>query len=200
MNLSMKKIAIVMVPTLLSLSSFSAVSKTATFTASVEVKNTFELEVVEPLSFGKIRATADTVSTSQASLTMPANPSATIAPPLTTTEAAISVLEDGSPAKFTIDGVAAFTELTITDPTDTDITPKDAAPSGTAMFKLDSFTYFVVEGANPGTDVSAGKIQVDAEGKATFTLGATLSTDPSTPTSDYLDGMYEGTFTLEVAY
>ena len=200
MDLYMKKITIVAIPLLLSFTPFTAFSKTASFQASVEVKNTFELAAVEQLSFGKIRASADTSGTTKATLTMPANPAATVAPPVTTDEAVIAVLEEGSPAKFTIAGVAAFTELTITDPTETDITPKDVAPPGTALFKLDAFKYFVVEGANPGTEVSGNKIKVNAEGKATFTLGATLSTDASTPDNDYIDGAYEGTFSIEVAY
>ncbi|TMO65183.1 DUF4402 domain-containing protein [Pseudoalteromonas aurantia] len=199
MNLSIKKIAVVAVPALLSLSSFSAISKTASFTASVEVKNTFELNVVDQLSFGKIRASADTTGTTQATLVMPANPNAS-AVVANTAEAVIAILEEGAPAKFTIEGVAAFTELTITNPTETDITAKDSAPPGAAAFKLGTYEYFVVEGADAGSLVVANKIQVDGDGKATFTLGATLSTDGTTPSSDYIDGVYEGTFSVEVAY
>ena len=94
--------------------------------------------------------------------------------------------------------MSPFGSLTITNPTETAISP-DAAPAGTAAFTLGTPTYYVLTGATPNSAATT-TIQVDANGEATFNVGATLTTDATTPTSDYIDGTYSGSFTLELNY
>lgn len=169
----------------------------AEFKASVTVKNVFTFENTEPLSFGTIRASGDTGGVETATLIISANPNT--APRAASTDVAkaeIAILEPGSPAKFTVDGVAPYASLTITDPTETDVLPQ-SLPPGTPSFKLSAFTYYVTSGTTPAAATTT--LQADAEGKIAFNVGATLTTE-SADKGNYLDGEYEGTFNVELSY
>ncbi|WP_405128077.1 DUF4402 domain-containing protein [Pseudoalteromonas sp. PB2-1] len=178
---------------------FNVAAEQTTFQAAVTVQNAFTLQADSGLDFGTIRATADATGAQTATLVLPANP-ATSATTASTdpTAAEIAILNPGAPALFSVSGVSPFATLNITNPTETDISP-DSAPSGTAKFVLGSFTYYVLTGANPNSAATTS-IQVDANGEATFNLGATLSTDNAVSTADYIDGTYSGTFTLQLDY
>ena len=99
---------------------------------------------------------------------------------------------------MSVSGVSPFGTLTITNPTETAIAP-DTAPAGTAAFTLGTPTYYVLTGATPNSAATT-TIQVDSNGEATFNFGATLTTTGVAATSDYIDGSYSGTFTLELNY
>jgi len=177
----------------------SVLAESQTFQAGVTVQNAFVLTKDDDLDFGIIRATADLAGSALATLVLSANPATS--PSTTTTDATlaeIAVLTAGTPASFTISGVSPFATLTITDPTETDISP-DAAPSGTAGFTLSAPTYYVLTGATPNSAATT-TIQVDSTGEATFNVGATLTTSAIATTADYIDGTYSGTFTLQLDY
>ncbi|QTL33975.1 DUF4402 domain-containing protein [Pseudoalteromonas viridis] len=168
----------------------------AEFKATVKVTNSFNFVKVNDLDFGTIRAAGDPAGGDTATLTVAAN--ASTAPTVTSTDAtkaSIAVINPGSPASFTVDGVAPYSTLTITDPTDTAVAPK-SLPPGTPGFLLGNFTYYMTSGT-PGP--VTGTIQVDATGAVAFNVGATLTTT-SAATGNYLDGDYEGSFTLELNY
>jgi len=172
--------------------SFGAAAESASFQAGVAVQNAFTMTKDADLDFGTIRAKAD--GTNAATLILPADPNANSSTPAAT-DAEISILVPGTPASFSVSGVSPFATLTITDPSPADITP-DAAPPGTPGFELDTYTYYLVSGGASAGTVS--DIQVDANGEATFNLGATLSTE--TVAGSYIDGTYSGTFTLQLDY
>ncbi|RZM80105.1 DUF4402 domain-containing protein [Pseudoalteromonas rubra] len=168
----------------------------ADFKATVEVANSFNFVKVNDLDFGTIRASGDAAGVETASLTIAAN--AATAPTVASTNASlatIAVINPGTPASFTVEGVAPYSTLTITDPTNTLVSPK-SLPPGTPGFVLSNFTYYMTSGT-PGP--VAGTIQVDANGTVAFNLGATLTTT-SAATGNYLNGTYEGSFTLELNY
>ncbi|WP_046003488.1 DUF4402 domain-containing protein [Pseudoalteromonas rubra] len=168
----------------------------AEFKATVQVTNSFNFVKVNDLDFGTIRASGDPAGAETATLTVAAN--AATAPTVTSTNAnlaSIAVINPGSPASFTVDGVAPFSTLTITDPTNTTVSPTNLPP-GTPGFLLSNFTYYMTSGT-PGP--VTGTIQVDSDGTVAFNVGATLTTT-SAATGNYLNGTYEGSFTLELNY
>ncbi|MBQ4799550.1 DUF4402 domain-containing protein [Pseudoalteromonas sp. MMG006] len=179
--------------------SFGAVAETTSFQAGVTVQNAFTLTNDAALDFGTIRASADLSGAQTASLELAANPATSaITTSTDATAAEIAILVAGTPASFSVSGVSPFGTLTITDPTETAISP-DAAPAGTAAFTLGTPTYYVLTGA-AANSVATTTIQVDSNGEATFNVGATLTTTAVAATSDYIDGSYSGTFTLELNY
>lgn len=197
MNQSIK---IASIATALSLISLNVSAETASFNAGVKVQNAFTFTKTADLDFGTIRATADTAATETATLVLAANP-ATAATTASTdaAEAEIAVLAAGSPASFSVSGVSPFATLSITGTGITGAISPVTAPAGTAGFTLGTPTYYVLTGATPNS-VATTTIQVDSTGAATFNVGATLTTDATTPASDYIDGDYSGTFTLLLDY
>ncbi|MCG7537828.1 DUF4402 domain-containing protein [Pseudoalteromonas sp. OOF1S-7] len=174
-----------------------AAAQPAEFKASVTVRNIFTFENAEPLSFGTIRASGDTGGVETATLVIAANPNtAPRADSTDVTKAEIAILEPGTPAKFTVDGVSPYATLTITDPTETDVLPIDLPPT-TPGFKLGTFTYYVTSGTSPAPATTT--VQADADGKIAFNVGATLTTT-SAAAGNYIDGEYEGTFSVELSY
>ena len=179
--------------------SFGTAAESVSFQAGVRVQNAFTLTNDAPLDFGTIRASGDLSGTEKATLVLAANPATSSTTASSdVTEAEIAILVPGTPASFPIAGVSPFGSLTISNPTETAIAP-DAAPAGTAAFTLSLPTYYVLTGGTPNS-VATTTIQVDASGEATFNLGATLTTTAVAATSDYIDGSYSGTFTLELNY
>ena len=179
--------------------SFGAAAESVSFQAGVTVQNAFTLTNDSALDFGTIRASADLAAAETATLVLAANPATSPTTASTSiADAEIAILVPGAPASFSVSGVSPFGSLTITNPPESAISP-DAAPAGTATFTLGTPTYYVLTGATPNSAATTA-IQVDANGEATFNVGATLTTDATTPTSDYIDGTYSGSFTLELNY
>jgi hypothetical protein len=190
---------------ILSLAVISAATHAATqrFNATVKVTNTFEFTKDKDLSFGTIRAKADTAADKVATLVMSADPDVVPdAPPEATGAAVISIMSGEShPASFSITGLPEYAVLTITDPTETDVR-LPGSESSAAKFTLSNFNYFVTKGGTLG-EVSGAKLKADVEGNIAFNLGATLTTSNNTDhgtTTDYTDGDYSGTFSLQVNY
>lgn len=185
--------------TSITLLSFGATAEQTTFQAGVAVQNAFTLTKDADLDFGTIRAKADLTGTVSATLVLAANPDTSSTTATSDAdEAEIAILTAGTPASFSVSGVSPFATLTITNPTETAIVP-DSAPAGTAGFTLGTPTYYVLTGATPNSAATTS-IQVDGAGEATFNVGATLATTAVAATSDYIDGTYSGTFTLQLDY
>ncbi|ALS32156.1 hypothetical protein PTRA_a0852 [Pseudoalteromonas translucida KMM 520] len=178
---------------------FGASAETATFNAGVTVQNAFTFQSTADLDFGTIRATADTATTDTATLVLAANPATSSKTAASGAGAEIAVLTAGTPASFSVSGVSPFATLTIDATGVTGAISPVTAPAGTAGFTLSTPTYYVLTGANPNSAATTA-IQVDSTGAATFNMGATLTTDATTPSSDYIDGDYSGTFTLILDY
>ncbi|GAB0110332.1 DUF4402 domain-containing protein [Pseudoalteromonas distincta] len=191
--------------------SFGALAvENANFDATVTVQNAFTLTNDSDLNFGTIRASADTSGATSASITVSSNP-ATSATTLNGAASIIAELVAGSPATFSVSGASAFAYLTfdLTNATG-NITSVSPAPAGTAFFKVSAPSIRVLTGGNANTNldltdltVTAGQLQVDGSGAATFSMGATLTTSNNTDDSttlDYIDGEYSGTFEVTLEY
>ncbi|BBN81048.1 hypothetical protein PA25_10330 [Pseudoalteromonas sp. A25] len=181
--------------------SAGAVAETQRFNATVKVTNSFEFDKENDLVFGTIRAKADTAADKVATLVMPANPN--IEPEAKSDGAAVIAIMNGdsNPASFKITGLPEYASLNITNPTETDLV-LPGTESTAAKFLLSNFTYYVTQGAPTG-DVTGSTIKADAQGNISFNLGATLTTSSNTAdgtTSDYTDGDYSGTFSVQVNY
>lgn len=180
-------------------------AETATATATVSVLNAFTLTADTALDFGTIRATADDAGdgTNIATLVMSADPGAAAASGTTNNAAEITVLTAGSPAEFSVSGVAAFSNLTVTLPVVESSLVASGLPGTAADFTINTFTAFITSGGNSGSAYSASNLQADNTGAVTFNVGATLSTDDagSAVTQNYQDSVaYTGTFDVEVDY
>lgn len=164
-------------------------------TATVVVQNSFTLQQDSQLNFGTVRASADTTGTTFAFLTMPADGSATS----TTqgTNAAIQEITAGAPATFSISGAAPSTALTLTLPAGT---VNLTTGGGTAAFTVDTFVAEITSGPSNGSTYSSSNLITDTSGAVTFSVGANLNTDKTTPASDYLNGTYSGTYQVSVDY
>lgn len=191
-----------------SFTSFVVSAETANVVASVQVKNTFDFTAGDPMNFGVIRVTNGGDAADFASVVLPplagSNPSYIATAGTTNTDAVISVLDstDFAPATFTISGASNFTDIVIQTITDVTMTTQDAAPGGPG-FTLSDFTYYVVDGTNDGDtgdiDGSASLVTTDIDGSATFSVGATLTTDKAVFTQ-YGDVAYTGDVAVTVEY
>ncbi|CUB02498.1 DUF4402 domain-containing protein [Marinomonas fungiae] len=167
--------------------------------ATVIVNNAFTLAETAEMTFGSIRATADTTNTATASLTLPADGSAGAVTAGTPADANIVVISAGTPASFAVTNAAPFTTLTLTLPSSA-ITL--ATAGGTAEFTVDTFNAIIRGGQNDGDAYTSGtpNLRTDASGAVSFDVGATLHTDATTPATDYLDGTYTGSYQVQVDY
>ncbi|SBT17448.1 hypothetical protein MGA5115_01559 [Marinomonas gallaica] len=167
--------------------------------ATVTVNNAFTLAESAEMTFGTIRASADTTNNVTASLTLPADGSAGTVTAATPAASNIVVITGGTPASFAITNAAPFTTLTLTLPSSAiDL----VTPGGDAQFTVDSFNAVVSSGPNDGDAYNSGtpNLRTDASGAVSFDVGATLITDATTPGSNYEDGTYTGSYTVQVDY
>lgn len=185
-----------------------ALAETVTVPATVTVNNAIDFTFTGTLDFGEVRANADSTAAecsgvvlSTGSFTLAAAPTSA-----TCSSAGTSVIQGvgGTVARpvFTIAGIAPFTTLNLTVP-NVAVNLTAATGPGTAQFQLINFTALKTNTpTGPITLVAgAGTIQSDAAGGATFTVGATLITDPGTPTVvTYQDLAYSGSFDVAVTY
>lgn len=191
-----------------SFTSFLVSAETANVVASVQVKNTFDFAAGDPMNFGVIRVTNGGDAADFASVILPplagSNPGYIATAGTTNTDAVISVLDstDFAPATFTISGASNFTDIVIQTIADVTMTTQDAAPGGPG-FTLSDFKYYVVDGTNDGDtgeiDGSASIVTTDIDGAATFSVGATLTTDKAVFTQ-YGDVAYTGDVAVTVEY
>ncbi|WP_166423913.1 hypothetical protein [Paraglaciecola sp. 20A4] len=200
----MNKIAAGLAASLLLVSAAQA-QETVTTTASGTVQNSFTLTNDTDLDFGTFRAQNDDAASSPVTATLrrPADPSeSSVATNGTANAAVLQSLIEGAPAEYTVSGVSGFSTLTLTVPADGAVTLAAAgSPTGVATFVLNGFEAYKTSGT-PGDITltsSSGTFQVDGSGDATFTLGATLTTVPST-TDTYTDLAYSGDYDITVQY
>lgn len=177
-------------------------------TATVTVQNAFNFNETTALGFGTLRVATDVAGTNVASIVVPADGSAPSASS-TGANASATVLTAGTPAAYTIDSAAPFTNLTITFPT-TDISLTAAsAPPGSPDFVLQasSFNAQITSGPNNGSAYNTGtpNLQTDVTGAVSFNVGALIHTTSGAAaaagvTSQYIDSAYTGSYQLTVAY
>lgn len=187
-----------------------ALAESVTVPATVTVNNAINFTFTGSLNFGQVRAVADATaaeciglqiasSAAPAALAAPTGTTAMYTAACTSTGTSAMQAVGGTPARpvFTIAGVAPFTTLQLALPSAA-VNLTAATGPGTAQFQLVDFTGFKTSGtAGPVTTT----IAVDATGGATFNVGATLITDPTTPTiTTYQDLAYTGSFNVAVTY
>jgi hypothetical protein len=185
-----------------------AIAETVTVPATVTVNNAIDFTFTGTLDFGQVRATADSTAAecsgivlSPTSLTLAAAPTSA-----TCSSAGTSVIQGvgGTVARpvFTLAGIAPFTTMNLTVP-NTAVNLIAATGPGTAQFQLINFTAQKTSAPVAPITIAAGlgTVQTDALGGATFTVGATLITDPGTPSiTTYQDLAYVGSFDVTVTY
>lgn len=206
-----QKLATGLSAAMLCMCSSVALAETVNVPATVSVNNAIDFTFTGTLDFGEVRATASDTATQCSGLTLPLTSltltaAAGAAYTAICTGAGPSVIQavGGTVARptFTIAGVAPFTTMEVTVPnTAVDLTA--ATGPGTAQFQLVLFT--AQKTSTPAGAIAltagVGDIATDAAGGATFTVGATLITDPSGPTTPtYQDLAYSGSFDVEVNY
>lgn len=194
MKKTLKYLAVATLPVIAS-SAFAL--ETVNSTATVVVQNAFTLTESAAMTFGTIRATADTAATATASLTLPADGSAGAVTAGTPASANIVIITAGTPASFAVSNAAPSTALTLTLPASA---VSLTTAGGTANFTVDTFVAQITSGPSNGSAYAASNLITDAAGAVTFDVGATLHTDATTPASDYLDGTYTGNYTVQVDY
>lgn len=186
----------------------SLMAETVQVPASVTVNNAIDFTVDGTLNFGEVRATAVSAATTCAGLTMPTT-SLTLAEAsggsfdttCTTVAGALQAV-GGTPSRptFTIAGVAPFTTLTLTLPTGV-VNLTAATGPGTPQFRVIDIVARKTSGS--AQDISGTTFMTDADGGATFTVGATLITDPTAytaTTAQYQEMTYSGQFEVAVTY
>ncbi|MGS0496079.1 hypothetical protein CWB85_00335 [Pseudoalteromonas sp. S1727] len=185
---------------------FSAISTTSTFRAEVTVQNSVVLTPGDDLSFGTIRAVADLSGAHVASIVVSALPSAS---PVSTSSstganASISIIDDGTPASFTVSEAVKNAQLKIISPTQTTLEYEGTKDDGRPNFTIGNWTYVITSGPNENATYTEGSpnLMVDStDGTVSFNIGATLSTPNSSAFNKaYADGVYSGDFQIEVAY
>ena len=182
--------------------SFPTLAASVDFSATVKVQNAVVLNKVDDLSFGTIRAVAQDDGAQVATLTISPNPNAVIKSSKTDNGSAlISVIEEGSPATFTVSDVVPNAALTISAPGQGRLESASKG-AGEPQFSIDDWAFFITSGPNANTayDETAPNLVASEEGEVEFAIGATLSTDNLASTVPYKDVEYTGTFQIEVAY
>ncbi|HEA16856.1 MAG TPA: DUF4402 domain-containing protein [Pseudoalteromonas prydzensis] len=183
---------------------FSAISATETFRAEVTVQNAVVLTKDTDLNFGTVRAVADLAGVEIAELVVSATPGAS---PITesknnTTNALFAIIEDGEPASFTVSDAVPSAVLRIMDPVKTNLEFENGQDTDRPDFTIGDWNYVITSGDNNNAPYTPGtpNLQVGQDGTVSFNIGATLKTSSKVTTKTYADGVYAGTFQIEVAY
>lgn len=198
-NKSTRIIAAVAVST--AVISGASIAETGNGTASVEVKNSFDVAQTTPLSFGQIVAIASDLTGGADKATLTVNSDGTSADVIADDGglASIVAITAGTAGKFTVTGAAPNTVLTIGSIANFKLTD----PSGTDSkeFDVTNLTTSVVTSGSPFT------YDTDATGTLVFNVGATLATDTtgtvasgSQAAQPYENVTFTGTYTVDVNY
>lgn len=183
--------------------------------ASVKVKNAITFDETAPLNFGTVRANyniAGNALVSAAKLALPPDDSAQMVPTAGTNSFSMNSLVRGSSAKYAITGAAPFTTVKILV-TDTAAAPGANIALTTANTSAPGFVILgnswaardLVLNQNIAVGASNGlaEITTDTNGAASFSLGATLSTELGAKTQNYDQNNeveYTGQFSITVSY
>jgi len=177
--------------------SVGVTADTQSITASVDVLNAVALTNESDISFGTLQVTTD--DTDVATYTLSADPAATSGTIVATGAASIQELTYGNSGEFSIAGVVAFTDLTLTLP-DVATTPLTVTTPGTSNdFEITELTaYDILNSTDITLTNGAGTITADSTGALSFGIGATLSTIADA--TAYIDGTYTVDFNVTVEY
>lgn len=187
----------------------SPIANAIDVTPSVTVKNAITLTLDSELSFGTIRANYNNGST-VATLNLSANPATATVVAQGNSGSTINEIVKGAPAQLSIADAGPFSSIFIQMPA-TDISLTAAVGGGApAEFSIPADTWKLRKTSGTAADLTftaandQATIQVDGAGAATFTVGATLSTDPAVTggKDNYVldETTYEGTFAVTVSY
>ncbi|OIQ46898.1 MAG: hypothetical protein BM565_09315 [Gammaproteobacteria bacterium MedPE] len=196
------KLTRIIAATALSTAVISSVSiaETGNGTASVEVKNSFDVAQTTPLSFGQIVAIATDLTGGADKATLTVNSDGSTADVIVDgTLASIVSITAGTAGTFTVSGAAPNTVLTIGSISDFKLT--DPSGADTKEFDVTNLTTSVVTSGSPFT------YDTDATGTLVFNVGATLETDTTGTTASgsevaipYENVTFTGTYTVSVDY
>lgn len=152
------------------------------------------------MDFGTVRATADATNVANFALLVLA-PDGTMTPGAAVGTSALTSLTAGSAAEFAITGAAAFTNLTVTYPTnDADVLTTAGAPPLSPNFTMTAWNGTVVGGANDGA-AATNNVQTDNAGAVGIRVGTTLKTDSTgTNTGAYIDAAYTTAYSFDISY
>lgn len=212
------------------LTSSVAFAEQVTSTATVTVQNAFTLAEVAPLNFGTLRVTQPAAqgTATPAFITLPVDGSAMVATggteavaatPAGADNASITAITQGTVAEYAISNAAPFTSLSVTlDATGTNevgttvatsldgvngATMVTAGGGATEFFTIyaDVTDTLIVGGSNDGLALStaASNLRTDGTGAVGLQLGGVLAFNPAAAASPN-DGVFTGTYTLEVTY
>jgi len=179
--------------------SVGVMADTQSITATVDVLNAVDLVKGSDISFGTLQVTTSDLDVS--TYTLSSDPSATVGTTVNGGTSAIQELTYGNPGSFTIDGVVADSQLTITLP-DVATTPIDVPSTGgtpSNIFQITALSAYDLLGFRAVTfSGGVGTIDADSTGSISFNVGGTLST--VLDTTAYADGSYSVDFDVTVAY
>lgn len=173
-----------------------------TSTATVTVKNAFDITEVAALDLGTVRATADLTAASVKVATLIVDPDTGVGA-ATDDTATIGQLTAGTPGSFSITGLAPYQALKIAAPAASTL-KLVPHPAGGAYFHIKDFTFWVTSIPTPAAyTASSAELIANATGEATFTVGATITTsDVGTDltTAQYQDAAYSGNYDITISY
>lgn len=151
--------------------------------ADLELRTTLALAQVEQFDFGRLAVFSS--NTDQASLTLSPSGGITILNP-----GAAKILRFGGelPATFRISAGAAYAPVTITLPSGTLYLTHQSQSAEVARLLVTDFVSLPI----------SANAKLDAQGALEFRLGATLRTEQTV--KRYQDGVYSGTYSLDVTY
>lgn len=180
-----------LVSTIMITSAVAIAQETVTSQASITVQNAFNLTEVAPLSFGTV-----TVSPGDHSYLIQPDGVGDATPDSVGT---FSVIVPGTNGQYTVDGAAAFTDLTIESTTTFPLAIRNPAANQTTngSFSMSDITFAEDGTAGAGTSTSA-TVTTDVNGGVVFNMGATLSVVSTS--NAFVDGTYVGNYTLQVSY
>lgn len=116
-----------------------------------------------------------------------------------TVSSSLGIIVDGAPGEYAIANAAAFTNLRVTDPVDTGELTNPSAPAASKFdLDIDFADMTIVGGGNDGDTVTGTNLLTDASGSVAFRVGGELTIDPLA--TSIPDGVYSGTYIIEVAY
>ena len=194
------KITKILGATFILVSSNSALAATASGTATVTVQNTFTLTQTTALSFGTIRAVAQSDGANVSTLVVLPDGTSTVTDD---GSAEITSISPATPGAFAVSGAAPFVDLQIVFPATFELAFASAPPTS-PRFQIPNtgWSAEIIGGANDGLAYNTGtpNLTTDNTGAVAFTVGATLTTDNATTSGSYLDETYTGTYTMTVNY
>ncbi|WP_124748930.1 hypothetical protein [Alteromonas facilis] len=188
----------------LSVVTATANAETLSVPAAATVDNTINFALTGTFDVGTIRATVDADNTECTGVVIPANP-ATATSTFTGApcgggagDAELQIVGGTiTRPQFDITGLASFTTLNLTLPSAAVNLTLNPAPAGAPVLQLVNFTGYQTSGTPAAVTTT---VTADASGNISFLVGASLITDPGTPTLAYENTGYAGSFDVTVAY